>query len=68
LIDEGYFEEECSICKWNEARITDNKICLTLDFIDGDSENKQIDNIRLLCPNCYFTNVGNFVNSKLYCK
>ena len=63
LIEEGYFQEECSVCGWNESRITDDKICLTLDFIDNDSNNKTYDNLRLLCPNCYFTNVGNFKNS-----
>ena len=68
LVDEGYFQEECLVCGWNEERITDNKICLTLDFIDGDSDNKSYDNMRLLCSNCYFTNVGNFKNSKQFCK
>ena len=68
LVQEGYMVEECSVCGWIEERITDNKICLTLDFIDGNSENKDYDNMRLLCSNCYFTNVGNFYNSKLFCK
>ncbi len=68
LIDEGYLQEECSICHWNEERITDNSICLSLDFLDGDSNNYSFTNLRLLCPNCYFTNVGNFKNSKSFCK
>jgi len=68
LIEEGYFQEECSVCGWNEERITDNQICLTLDFIDGDSDNKKFENIRLMCSNCYFTNVGNFQSSKKFCK
>ena len=68
LVDEGYFQEECSVCGWNEKRITDDRICLTLDFLDGDSKNKSYDNMRLLCSNCYFTNVGNFKNSKMFCK
>ena len=32
------------------------------------TENFKIDNLRLLCPNCYFTNVGNFKNSKSFCQ
>ncbi len=67
LIDNGYFKEECSICGWNEERITDNKICLSLDYIDGDEKNKKYDNLRLVCPNCHFTNVGDFLNSKKFC-
>ena len=68
LIEEGYFQEECSVCGWNEERLTDNKVCLKIDFLDDDSENKSIENIRLLCPNCSFTNVGHFHSSKVYCK
>ena len=68
LIDEGYFMEECSICSWNEERVTDNKICLNIDFLDGDSKNRALENMRLLCPNCYLSNNGHFHNSKLFCK
>ncbi len=68
LINAGYMVEECSLCKWNEKRITDDKICLSLDFIDGNTDNYTYDNLRLLCPNCYFTNVGDFFGSKRFCK
>ena len=68
LLNEGLVEEECAICSWNEKRITDEKICLTLDYIDNDKTNKSFENLRLLCPNCYFTNVGNFKSSKIFCK
>tara|TARA_Y100001963_G_scaffold160112_1_gene267943 strand:- start:1695 stop:2186 length:492 start_codon:yes stop_codon:yes gene_type:complete len=67
LIDNGYITEECGVCGWNEKRLTDDRICLTLDFIDGDESNFSIENLRLLCPNCYFTNVGNFKNSQIFC-
>jgi len=68
MIEEGYWPEECHICDWNEERLTDNRICLSIDFIDGNTENKEIKNIRLLCPNCYLSNNGHFNNSKLFCK
>ncbi len=67
LISSGYVEEECKICGWNEKRLTDNKICLTLDFIDGDTKNFSYENLRLICPNCYYTNLGNFKNAKHQC-
>ena len=67
LIDNGYLQEECSGCGWNEKRITDDRICLTLDFLDSDENNLSLENLRLLCPNCYFTNVGNFRNSQVFC-
>ena len=68
LVDEGYMQEECSVCGWNERRITDDKICLSLDYIDGDKYNKSYENLRLICTNCYFTNVGDFKSSKIFCK
>ena len=68
LISEGYMVEECSICGWNEERLTDEKICLNLDFIDGNIDNKAYENMRLLCPNCYLSNNGHFQSSKTFCK
>jgi hypothetical protein len=68
LIDEGYMQEECAICSWNELNIGTNKICLTLDFMDGDTTNLSFDNIRLLCPNCYYSCNGFFPKSKVFCK
>ena len=68
LIEEGYFQKECSSCGWNEVRIGDDKVCLKIDFLDDNSENKSLENIRLLCPNCSYTNVGRFHSSKVFCK
>lgn len=68
LIFEGYLYEECSACGWNEQRLTDGKICLNLDYVDGNSDNKSIDNLRLLCPNCYLSNNGFFHSSRNFCK
>ena len=68
LIEEGYTLEECSNCGYNETNITTGKVCLSIDFIDGDKENKKLDNIRLLCPNCYLSFNGTFSKSKTFCK
>ena len=67
IVDNGYLPEECALCNWNEERITDKKICLSLDFIDNDSTNHVHDNLRLLCPNCYYTNVGDFKSARIFC-
>jgi hypothetical protein len=48
LLDEH--GHECSICgskRWNGEPIP-----LVLDHVDGDAENGQLDNLRLVCPNC----------------
>lgn len=67
LIRGGYLPEECNLCGYNEERLTDNKVCLTLDFMDGDDKNLKHENLRFLCANCYFTNVGNFKSSRIFC-
>ena len=53
---------KCSVCDFSEHRITDDKIPLMLDYIDGNLENKSLDNLRWLCHNCYFLLVGGNVN------
>jgi hypothetical protein len=58
LIKNSVIEEKCSICGFEERRVSDYKIPLELDFIDGNPENKKLENLRLLCYNCYLLNVG----------
>lgn len=51
LISEGLFKDECSNCKIKEW---DNKpLTLQVDHIDGNTFNNQIENLRMLCPNCH---------------
>ena len=59
LIDSGYMEEECSICSWNEKRITDDKVPLILAFKDGDRGNHVMENLEIVCYNCYHNVYGN---------
>ena len=68
LIEEGYALEECSNCGYNETNIATGKVCLMLDFIDGDKDNKALKNLRLLCPNCYLSFNGSFSKSSHFCK
>ena len=68
LIEEGYFQEECSHCGYNEVNLSTEKVCLNIDFIDGDAKNFKIDNLRLLCPNCYLSYNGLFHISFKLCK
>ena len=51
LISENVFEDKCCICSisiWQGR-----KLSLQLDHIDGDRTNNEIQNLRLLCPNCH---------------
>jgi hypothetical protein len=54
----GYVEETCSNCGFCERRITDHRVPLMIDFIDGNSSNHRYENIRMLCFNCYYLLVG----------
>ena len=51
LLSEDIFEHKCSCCgrkEWNNQPIP-----IELDHIDGDNKNNNLDNLRLLCPNCH---------------
>ena len=51
LLKEAIFEHRCSNCdleEWNNLPIP-----LELDHIDGNHENNELQNLRLLCPNCH---------------
>ena len=52
LIEEGYFQEECGKCGYNESNILTNKVCLAIDFEDGNHQNFKIENIKLI-PGSY---------------
>ena len=68
LIDKGYWQDECSNCGYNEENIATGKTCLGIDFTDGDSKNWLLDNIRLLCSNCYYSFNAYFPSAKKFCK
>ena len=64
MISEGYLKEECKRCKFNEQRVVDGKVPLLFYFEDGNKRNYQMNNICLLCYNCYFLTVGNMFSNK----
>ena len=64
LIAEGYLEEKCAICGFEERRVLDYKMPLLLHFKDGNKKNYKLDNIELLCYNHYFLNVGDIFTDK----
>lgn len=51
LIAEGVFEARCVSCELVEWLA--GPIPLQLDHIDGDRTNNELQNLRLLCPNCH---------------
>lgn len=59
LIQEGFLQECCSSCGFEERRVVDYKVPLVLHFQDKNKKNWKRDNLEFLCYNCYFLNVGN---------
>lgn len=64
LIAEGLLEECCTNCNFKERRVLDYKVPLIMHFKDGSKKNYKLDNVELLCYNCYFLQVGNIFNNK----
>ena len=56
--------EKCNNCGFEEKRLTDGKVPLVLDFIDGDRKNHEYENLRMLCFNCSFLINGNLSGPK----
>jgi hypothetical protein len=44
---------ECMKCQWKQINNTTGKIPIEMNHIDGNSENNDLDNLELLCPNCH---------------
>lgn len=62
LIQENIFAHKCQQCnltKWNNQPIP-----LQLHHIDGNHNNNNLNNIKLLCPNCH-AQTDNYAGNKL---
>jgi hypothetical protein len=64
LISNGYMLEKCNECGFEERRLTDHKVPLVLDHMDGDRTNHKYDNLRMLCLNCSFLINGNLTGPR----
>jgi len=64
LITEGYLEEKCKQCGFDERRVLDYKIPLLLHFKDNNKKNYHLDNLEMLCYNHFFLTVGDIFTSK----
>ena len=59
LINEGWIEERCSCCGFQERREYDYTVPLKMHWVDGNNKNYVLTNIQLLCFNCFYIHVGN---------
>ena len=54
IIRDGYVKQECSNCDYDDYRDVDMRGPYIINFLDGDHTNHSLDNIALLCYNCFF--------------
>ena len=63
LIRSGVKEAKCELCGFNEKRCVDGKIPLLLNFMDGNTKNHSIENMKLYCLNHTFTSGRGYIRS-----
>jgi hypothetical protein len=68
LINEGWKQERCDCCGFQERRQYDYDMPLKMHWIDGNKQNYALENVQFLCFNCYFIYVGSpwGANKKYY--
>jgi len=64
MLEEGLLKEECALCGFHDRRLSDYKMPLILDFKDNDPNHYNLGNIRFLCYNCFFINIGDVFSEK----
>ena len=64
LLSEGKLVEMCSRCNFAERRVTDQKIPVILNFIDGNKKNWNLNNLEFLCYNCSYLYAASPIEEK----
>lgn len=64
LLQEGYMKEECYSCGFHEHRLLDYKMPLILNFKDNNKQHYRLENLEMLCYNCYFLQIGDIFSDK----
>ena len=59
MIQCGLMEEKCCRCGFCEKRIADGRVPVLLAHKDVNIHNKKMENLELLCYNCFFLTVNN---------
>lgn len=44
---------QCMNCGWNQVNQYTGKVPIQIEHIDGNAENNELKNLKLLCPNCH---------------
>jgi hypothetical protein len=58
LIENEILANKCACCGYQDKNIITGKVPLLIDHIDSDYNNLKVDNLQLLCYNCFSQLVG----------
>ncbi len=50
---EDKFNNKCCVCGWNQVNPSTGKVPLEIDHINGNAEDNDEQNLRIVCPNCH---------------
>jgi len=64
LLHEGLLTHECNRCGFGEKRVIDLKVPLLLNFKNGKKTDWTLENLEMICYNCYFLYIGDIYNKK----
>ena len=64
LLSEVQLVVMCSRCNFAERRVTDQKIPVILNFIDGNKKNWNLNNLEFLCYNCSYLYAASPIEEK----
>ena len=54
VVRDGYLKQECSNCGYDDYRESDMRGPYLICFLDGNPKNHELDNLHLLCYNCFY--------------
>lgn len=64
LLHNGLLPHECSKCGFSEKRSLDFKVPILLNFKNGIKSDWRLENLEMLCYNCYFLNIGDIFTAR----
>jgi hypothetical protein len=65
IIENRHIKLMCNKCGYHERRLTDMKPPLLLNFINKTKSDWRLENLELVCYNCYFLYIGDPISNKL---